>query len=576
MGIPRFFKFISEQFPGCISKTSFKDGLCGCQIDNLYLDANGIIHTMAQMVYFPHPHGFGEGDCRPTRRRSAATPSNMQRNLFRKITTYMDELVKFVKPSRAFYIAIDGPAPMAKQSQQRQRRYKSATTKTPEELAIFDSTCITPGTVFMHKLSQYLHYYIRHMMTTDDTWKKLQVIFSGPDVPGEGEHKIAQYIREMPHRNTYSHCLYGLDADLFMLSLATHCDRFWLLREDQFVKSWSDTFFYIVNIATLKQSLIEVWGADGINANGLIDDFIFMCYLVGNDFLHALPPCHDLSASICFLMDTRKQIFGNQLVTSGQSFNLNNFARIVGELSKVEIQSISVQFYERSKFTNATLSGSLLDTCRPDRGIDLSVYRKLYYKKAGVDADNIRERHLLCKNYMQGLDWVQYYYHAKPLNWHWFYPYHYSPLATDLFEYLMTRPLKLSRVATRIHPPISPFQQLLCVVPPQSSHLLPEHLRCIYTGELSHYYPTQFDIDLEGKLQDWEGIANLPFVDISKLINVYNAAAAAATATRTMKQDESRNVFGHSYEFFSRQSTTYIYRSPYGTIHDCVVSWKTF
>ena len=89
-------------------------------------------------------------------------------------------------------------------NQQRSRRFRSS--KEAEKLAAtilardgslperdaFDSNCITPGTDFMLKLGLAMRKWIQYKQETDPMWKNgCDVVVSGPDVPGEGEHKVS-------------------------------------------------------------------------------------------------------------------------------------------------------------------------------------------------------------------------------------------------------------------------------------------------------------------------------------------------------------------------------------------------
>lgn len=75
--------------------------------------------------------------------------------------------------------------------------------------------------------TQHLKFYVHRKINEDSAWRKVQVILSGVDVPGEGEHKIIEYIRNKKMQPGYEanqrHCVYGLDADLIMVLITMYC-----------------------------------------------------------------------------------------------------------------------------------------------------------------------------------------------------------------------------------------------------------------------------------------------------------------------------------------------------------------
>lgn len=84
------------------------------EIDNLYLDMNGIIH--------PCTHGNSE-----------SVVEQAEDEMFDKICAFLDQLVQLTKPKKLLYLAIDGVAPRAKMNQQVQKHISQHACPDPQE-----------------------------------------------------------------------------------------------------------------------------------------------------------------------------------------------------------------------------------------------------------------------------------------------------------------------------------------------------------------------------------------------------------------------------------------------------------
>ena len=60
------------------------------------------------------------------------------------------------------------------------------------------------------------------------------------------------------------------------------------------------------------------------------------------------------------------------------------------------------------------------------------------------------------------------------------------------------------------------------VLPAASKGLIPEPYRDLMTdvgSPIIDFYPKDFDLDLNGKKQDWEAVVLIPFIDENRLIS---------------------------------------------------------
>ena len=124
---------------------------------------------------------------------------------------------------------------------------------------------------------------------------------------------------------------------------------------------------------------------------------------------------------------------------------------------------------------------------------------------------------------MIGIKWVTLYYFDTCPSWTWFYPFEHPPFITDIAKFISNN--DINTIKFDLGKPIKPFMQLMAVLPPQSSFLIPNSLKKLIhdnRSQLAYMYPYEFTQDFINKHKYWMGIPSLPPLDLTLLTYVYN------------------------------------------------------
>lgn len=568
MGIKYFFSWLKSEFPHHMTNFKKVATPADIHIDTFMIDLNGVFHTSAAKIY---KYGLYEEPKSLLRRPVQFSNQQLvqqQIQCFEDICKTITELVEVVKPQKNIVLCIDGVAPLSKQNQQRQRRYRSIVEdkdKPKKTTQTFDPRSITPGTKWMDYLSKYIDWFVKKKMSEDDEWRKCKVYFSNEKVPGEGEHKLINWIRKFGTREE-TYCINALDADLVMLSLGTQKENFYLLREELYDKSYD---FSYVNVGTgLRREICKnllFW--DGSIENQIVNDFILILFLCGNDFLPNIPSIQLADKGLNTIIETYKQSckLHGHLVDERGKIRTNSFANFFQMLAVSEKSLLEEKWSKRTEY----LPDPLLEAHMKENGqLSFDSYKQDFYSKKGVD--NIDKA---CEEYLKGCSWVLRYYLFGVDNWAYMYPYNYSPFATDIATFLENKKDFFSsstfqKFDRKENAPVSPFLQLLCVIPPQSSFLLPKPLNEILhtkKEKVKVFFPSDFHINYDGKKKAWEGVVELPPVDVSMLKEEMDAVVHHVNA-----EDAKRNVRGRNF-CYSASEFAHEVKSYYGNFL-CFVS----
>lgn len=531
MGIPSYFSYIVRNHRAIIKKFNSASA-DSPKINNLYLDCNSFIyeaHHNLMKAYDP------------------AKDKNFrlyEENIIKYVCESLSKMIQQLKPNKRILIAFDGVAPMAKLDQQRNRRYMAAYQKSLADKPIveWNTASITPGTAFMQKLGND----ITKRFVKPNEFGLETIIVSSSNEPGEGEHKIYEYIRANKdyHKATQT-IIYGLDADLIMLTL-NHLhisENMYLYRETpEFIKTIDKTLNpnenYLLDIPVFAKSIISELAPNKKTTdlnNDVLFDYILLCFFLGNDFLPHFPALNIRTTGINNLINAYKFVFAdsNETLTHNREIIWKNMRKFLTHLAANELDYINEEYVQRAKLSKRAFydnktedhDENLLLPLK-ERAHELYInpnelgWETRYYKVLFNTKIDDNRRKEICENYLAGLEWTMKYYSTGCADWRWQYHYYYPPLLVDLIKFVPY--FEHTFVPLQPKQPVSPLVQLSYVLPPSSMGLIPYALHKKLLTEQPDWYSDNYVFLWAFCKFFWEAHVELPHIDMKVLEGIVN------------------------------------------------------
>ena len=530
MGIPSYFRKLTHSYK------LVQHSRPSTTVDWLLFDFNCLIY-----------HVLRRPDCP---QYTPDAPKAWEEKFLNEIARYTLKVIKKVEPQKGVFIAVDGVVPMAKIRQQRMRRFKVGGIRSahPPHTPLCDveaggleaggvgaggagtgglgGTCspqwdknaITPGTEFMQALADRLHAFA----STHSKPGGLQIQVSDSNTPGEGEQKLMQLLRASAAPGNDSIVMYGLDADLIVLSLWNRATLFpnrpmYLFREhvergEIERDAIGEEFFIWFDINALDQAIRKELGDESIHG---LQDYCAAMMLLGNDFLPTSMSFRLKEEGHQRLVQLLKAS-GQQLWSEANGLNAAAMQPILEQLAAEEEQRFGRAVFKklsargddnepedeplRQRADEVFTQPHDIRRLRPN-------WRTIYNNLAfgSCRATPLKA----ARTYIQGLSWVVDYYTGKDISMEWVYNWHFPPQWSDI--------LRAFRDGGWVEPPkagvrqLQPVEQLGMVLPLSSWSLIPSGAEIKHLPEVApEWFPTAFHMNSVGKRYAWECEPDIP------------------------------------------------------------------
>jgi len=468
---------------------------------------------------------------------------------------------KVIKPQKLLYIAIDGPPPLSKMEQQRERRYKhpymDKLMKNANPLKTlsgmkYDQNRITPGTPLMESFNKEFKKAIKA-----NKFGKLNVVYDGSDIVGEAEHKYMRMMEKIEDGTNDNFVVISDDGDVILLLLRFIFKNVWIMisRRDKFIfdKLYPEDQRYVyidckkladsiygdsleqpqhrggkLKISEAEKTLLNKMKIMKTRPDDLMNkkllyllDYVFMSFLEGNDFvktIYFLKFKEDYMRTLLSAYNYQRRIDRSMRLIHWKNNNLYINQRflmaILKRLSDIESERIQAV---RERISRNLDKPNMNNNNKNNKGLEHTPFsnkKHILHRNYVLQYDelfkNLKKSYYeyfwdgeydvekICDEYLTSLMITIRYYFGTEIYWRTYYNGVVAPLPSDLFAFLAKRPNYFETLKLEVGEPVSPLVLLAFVLPPQS--MTPDIFPKKYKDALIKEHPECFPENIKLKL----------------------------------------------------------------------------
>jgi 5'-3' exonuclease len=306
-----------------------------------------------------------------------------------------------------------------------------------------------------------------------------------------------------------------------------------LFRETpHFINSLNNTLFpeekYLLDIYDLCENIKQDMLCEINTDEDYILDYIFICFMLGNDFLPHFPVLNLRTNGLTYLIETYKNIISinKEYIIKNNKINWKIFKKLINDLAineeKYGIEEMKIR-NKMEKKIKQTVKEEDKQLLLPilDRKVEKYInigsqgWQYRYYKELFDIEINDERRKQICINYLEGLEWTFKYYTDECYDWRWKYNYEYPPLLEDLNKYIPY--FESEFIENKNKNNINELTQLSYVLPRNSLKLLPDNLFKYLITNHEEWYRLDYKVKWSFCKYFWECHIEMPDINIDEL-----------------------------------------------------------